>query len=67
MDRNEHPHDHNMPPDDDAGRLQRIDANPPYRPMDAVEKFRKLLAELIARRVISERRQLPKGPGDENQ
>lgn len=67
MNRNQHPHDHNMPPDDDAGRLRRIDANPPYGPMDAVEQFRKLLAELIARRVISERRQLPKEPNDKKE
>jgi hypothetical protein len=67
MNRNEHPHDQNIPPDDDAGRLRRIDANPPYGPMDAVEQFRKLLAELIARSVISERRQPPKGPSDEKE
>lgn len=65
MDRNKQPHDQNTPQDDHPGRLRRIDANPPYGPMDAVEQFRKLLAELIALKVISERRQLPESPGDE--
>jgi hypothetical protein len=47
------------PEDEDANkRKDRIDANPPYRIGHAV-RFRKLLAELIARRILAERRGLP--------
>jgi hypothetical protein len=47
------------PEDDDAiKRTDRIDANPPYRIGHAV-RFRKLLAELIARRILAARRGLP--------
>ena len=50
---------------DDQDQENRIDANPPYGPTsaDAVERFRKLLAELIARRIVAERRN-PPAPGD---
>jgi hypothetical protein len=67
MDRNKNPTDENAPQDDHSSHLQRLDGNPPYRPTDAVERFRKLLAELIARRVISERRQLPENRGKDKQ
>jgi hypothetical protein len=47
------------PEDDDAKkRKDRIGANPPYRIGHTV-RFRKLLAELIARRIIAARRGLP--------
>lgn len=47
-------------PDDDRKEpKERIDANPPYRACKVV-RFRKLLAELIARRIIAARR----GPPD---
>jgi len=50
---NHHPDDeHNEP-------MDRIDANPPYR-AEKVVGFRKLLAELIARRIVAARR----GPPD---
>lgn len=57
MDRNEQPHDENTPLDD-SGRLRRIDANPPYGSTfpDKVKHFRELLAELIARQILAERR-----------
>ena len=53
---------------DDQDHVERIDANPPYNPASAddVERFRKLLAELIARRILAERRR-PPAPGDEGQ
>ena len=50
---NHHPNDDRKEPKD------RIDANPPYR-AGKVVRFRKLLAELIARRIIAARR----GPPD---
>lgn len=50
---NHHPDDDRKEPKD------RIDANPPYR-AGKVAQFRKLLAELIARRIIAARR----GPPD---
>jgi hypothetical protein len=47
------------PEDDDANKQKdRIDANPPYR-AGKVVRFRKLLAELIARRILAARRGLP--------
>jgi hypothetical protein len=47
------------PEDDDANKQKdRIDANPPYRIGHAM-RFRKLLAELIARRILAARRGLP--------
>lgn len=47
------------PEDDDPNkRKDRIDANPPYRMRHAV-RFRKFLAELIARRILAARRGLP--------
>lgn len=50
----------NHHPDDDRKEpMERIDANPPYR-AGKVVRFRKLLAELIARRIIAARR----GPPD---
>jgi hypothetical protein len=40
---------------------KRIDANPPYGPAAAnpIEQFRRLLAELTARKLIAERREPP--------
>ena len=54
------------PGDDDAEVVRRVDANPPYepRPADAVERFRRLLADLIAKRILAERRKLPSEGGD---
>jgi hypothetical protein len=46
-------------PDDRKEPKERIDAHPPYRACKVV-RFRKLLAELIARRIIAARR----GPPD---
>jgi hypothetical protein len=53
------------PDDDDAEGIPRIDANPPYGPRsaDAAERFRKLLADLIARRILAERRKPPANGG----
>jgi hypothetical protein len=54
--------DQNADSNDDSARRRRkpcrprrIDVNPPYdpAPADAVEQFRKLLAELIARRLFN--------------
>lgn len=50
---NHHPDDDRKEPKD------RIDANPPYG-AGTVVRFRKLLAELIARRIVAARR----GPPD---
>lgn len=54
------------PGDDDAEGVRRIDANPRYepRPADAVERFRRLLADLIAKRILAERRKPPSEGGD---
>ncbi len=53
------------PGDDDAEGVRRIDANPPYGPrIDAVERFRRLLADLVARRILAERRKPPSEGGD---
>jgi hypothetical protein len=55
------------PGDDDAKGGRRIDANPPYgpRPADAAERLRKLLADLIAERIMAERRKPPAEGGDD--
>ena len=56
--------DQNADSNDDSSRRnrqprrpRRIDVNPPYdpAPADAVEQFRKLLADLIARRIFNDR------------
>jgi hypothetical protein len=54
------------PGDDDAEGVRRIDANPPYGPRipDAVERFRRLLADLVAKRILAERRKPPSEGGD---
>jgi hypothetical protein len=46
---------------------KRIDANPPYGPEAAnpIEQFRRMLAELIARKLIAERRDQPPGVAGE--
>jgi len=53
------PTSHGGPSPGDARKqpADRIDADPPYRPdfSDRIVQFRKLLAELIARRLLSER------------
>ena len=49
-------------PDDDGHKKKdRIDVNPPFseRLPSAVEQFRIVLAQLIARRIVSQRRGLP--------
>ncbi|MFM7519370.1 MAG: hypothetical protein ACKO9B_02750 [Planctomycetota bacterium] len=55
---------HHRPEDDDrSGGKDRIDANPPYG-AGRVERFRQLLADLIARRILAARRR-PPGAGRE--
>jgi hypothetical protein len=55
------------PGDDDAAGLRRVDANPPYEPQpaDAAERFRRLLADLIAKRILAERRKRPAERGED--
>jgi hypothetical protein len=55
------------PGDDDAEGVRRIDANPPYlpQPADAAKRFRKLLADLIAKRILAERRKPPAEGGED--
>ena len=57
---NTNPSNGNQCPEDDGANKQkdRIDANPPYWIGHAV-RFRKLLAELMARRILTARRGLP--------
>ena len=53
------PNNPRSPADDDRERgLDRIDANPPYESSfpTKVRRFRDLLAELIARQILAERR-----------
>ena len=47
--------------DDGPKKKDRIDVNPPFseRLASAVEQFRIVLAQLIARRIVSQRRDLP--------
>jgi hypothetical protein len=54
------------PGDDGAEVVRRVDANPPYepRPADAVERFRRILADLIAKRILAERRKPPSEGAD---
>ncbi len=54
------------PSDDHAEGIPRIDANPLYGPRsaDAAERFHKLLADLIARRILAERRKPPADGGE---
>ena len=49
------------PDDDGPKKKDRIDVNPPFseRLPSAVEQFRIVLAQLIARRIVSQRRDLP--------
>jgi hypothetical protein len=56
---NNDPHQRNGAPEPQ----KRIDANPPYGPAaaDPIEHFRRLLAELISRKLITERREPPPG------
>lgn len=56
-----------LPQDNTAQPKKRIDINPPYgsASADAVEQFRRLLAELIARKIVTERRGLPPGMAGE--
>jgi hypothetical protein len=67
MDQNNTSNNNPLPRDDTPEPENRIDVNPPYGPgsSDAIELFRKLLARLIASRVIAERRDPPTGL-DEN-
>ncbi|MFM7035442.1 MAG: hypothetical protein ACKOYJ_09745 [Planctomycetia bacterium] len=68
MNQTNHSNDGDSRRNDDQDRVERIDADPPYGPASAddVERFRKLLAELIARRILAERRR-PPAPGDKGQ
>ena len=67
MDQNNISNNNPLPRDDTPEPKNRIDVNPPYGPRssDAIELFRKLLARLVASRVIAERRDPPTGL-DEN-
>ena len=52
-----------LPRDNTSQPKKRIDVNPPYgsESAHAVEQFRRLLAELIARKIIAARREPPPG------
>lgn len=64
MDPNDSPHDHSYPRNGHPRRRRPIGANVPQEPAaaDAAERFRRLLAELIAQRIVAER-QKPPAPG----
>jgi hypothetical protein len=56
--------DNDPPPRNNTSQpKKRIDMNPPYgsESAHAVEQFRRLLAELMARKIIAERRGPPPG------
>jgi hypothetical protein len=67
MDHNSKSDNDPLPRDKTAQPKNRIDVNPPYNspPTHAVEQFRRLLAELIARKMIAERRGPPPGMAGE--
>ena len=63
MDHNSKSDNDPLPRDNTAQPKKRIDMNPPYgsESAHAVEQFRRLLAELIARKIIAARREPPPG------
>jgi len=63
MDRNDFQHDDSCPRNGPK-RKRPVGANAPQGPAsaDAAERFRRLLAELIARQIVTER-QKPAAPG----
>jgi len=67
MDHNSESDNDPLPRDNTSQQKKRIDMNPPYgsASADAVEHFRRLLAELIARKIVTERRGPPPGMAGE--
>jgi len=67
MDHNSKSDNDPLPRDNTAQPKNGIDMNPPYgsASADAVEHFRRLLAELIARKIATERRGPPPGMAGE--
>ncbi|MGI9178551.1 MAG: hypothetical protein ACR2IT_11935 [Pirellulales bacterium] len=67
MDHNSKSDNDPLPRDNTPQPKNRIDLNPPYGSASAhaVEHFRRLLAELIARKIASERRGPPPGMAGE--
>ena len=63
MDHNSKSENDPLPRDNTSQPKKRIDVNPPYgsESAHAVEQFRRLLAELIARKIIAARREPPPG------
>lgn len=63
MDHNSKSDNDPLPRDNTAQPKKRIDMNPPYgsASADSIEHFRRLLAELIARKIVTERRGPPPG------
>ncbi len=63
MDNNSNSDNAPIPQGETSKPKKRIDGNPPYgfASAHAVEQFRRLLAELIARKIIAERRGPPPG------
>ena len=67
MDHNSKSDNDPLPRDKTPQPKKRIDANPPYGPESthAVEQFRRLLTELIARKLIAERKGPPPDMAEE--
>jgi len=67
MDHNSKSDNDPLPRDKTAQTKNRIDVSPPYNspPTHAVEHFRRLLAELIARKMIAARREPPPDMAEE--
>lgn len=67
MDHNSKSDNDPLPRENTSQPKKRIDANPPYSSasVDAVEHLRRLLAELIARKMIAARREPPPGMAGE--
>lgn len=67
MDNNSKSDNDPLPPDNTSHPKKRIDVNPPYGPasVDPIERFRRLLAELIAKKIIAERSGPPPGMAGE--
>ncbi len=67
MDNNSKSDNDPLPPDNTSQPKKRIDVNPPYGPasVDPIERFRRLLAEVIARKIIAERSGPPSDMGGE--
>lgn len=67
MDHNSKSDNDPLPRDNTSQPKKHIDVNPPYGPasVDPIKKFRRLLAELIARKMIAARREPPPGMAGE--